>query len=649
MITSILRVGPVAAGGYPAALHTDRGAASDAWAREPVARCVIPASAALDDARAVLLGAVPDPAARRAVGKSLYDMVAATDVGRAWTDLLQDSPIRTYLDIRPAELRALPWELMTDPDRRHLFLDDDRACVRGDYRPGPVGEFLVPIRLLIVVGNARDPELRAADEVDAIRSALGEQLGEWHIEVLWEPTPNELFDRLEALRPHVFHFVGHGGTDDGLPMLELVTRQGIETLTSEMIDNVLRHGPKMVFLNACRTSYGDPAEAQLSTWAMAGAFEARGADAVLAMQGDIPSPSAVDFAGRVYAALAAGDPLDAAVRRARRALFAARDPAWALPSLLVRREPEHVLPWRLGVARPNAERATRAWNPTVRATIDRTREHWRLWGGPDFDDNGWHALLVGGGEKTGKTSLVRSCVFTWHLRGCQAVYVDVQAINDGKNVSWLDILRELAGTLAECVPDRAAVPVRRFLHRLSYLRRGELPPADLGEPDPGEVDPKDRRRWDPAHEGEPELRARLFTATRALLAEVAGGQRLVIALDHVAAALALELTAFLVPGLLVPIAEGQVPGVRVIVAEQTAITSGLLGDFARLAESLEVERFPQAQAIQIFREYGARVRRPYRDQWKRIVEELSTLPGPWLDPVMLTQLHAMLPREAGRP
>ncbi|MEO3858320.1 CHAT domain-containing protein [Acrocarpospora sp. B8E8] len=635
MITSILRVGPAAEGGYPAALYTDRDAAAGAWTREPVARCVIPASPSLREARAVLLG-VPDPAVRRATGEALYDLVAATDVGRAWTDL-RDSPMRTYLDIRPVELRALPWELMTDPDRRHLFLDDERPCLRGDFQPGRVGEFLVPIRLLIAVGNARDPDLRAADEVDAIRSALGEQPGAWHAEVLWEPTPTELFERFEALQPHVFHFIGHAGTDpfDDSPMLELVTGAGVESVTSEMVGNALRGGPRIVFLNACRTSYGqDAAEAQRATWAMAGAFEARGADAVLAMQGDIPSPSAVAFAGRVYAALAAGDPLDAAVRRARRALFTARDPAWALPSLLVRREPEHVLPWRLGVARQNAERATRSWYPTVLSTIDRTAEHWRLWGGPGFDAP-WQALLLRGEAKAGKTSLLRSAMFTWHLRGCHAGYVDVQAIKDGKNVSCLDILRAVAGTLADAHPE----PVRRFRHALVHLRQGRLPP-------PEGLDPDDGGRWEPAHEGEPELRARLFAAMRALLAEAAGDGPLIIALDHAGSAFSLELTDYLVPGLLVPIAAGEVPGVRIIVAERNA--DGL-GDYTGLAESLEVEKFPQAQTVRIFREYGARVRRPYRDQWKEIVETLSTLPGPWLDPSRLTQLHTLLPPSAGKP
>ncbi|MBO3752612.1 CHAT domain-containing protein [Streptosporangiaceae bacterium NEAU-GS5] len=641
MITSVIRVddliGGDGAGHYPVSLYTDQSGG------DPVAQCELPDPGDLETLRGVLLASVPNPAARLAAGRSLYQLIAGTAVGQAWGALLAGPDrIRTVFDMRAGALRTLPWELMLAPTQKHPFLDDAYGCVRGSFRPGVGPGFLVPIRVLIVVGDAHDPNLRASDEVDAVRWALREGLGAWHVEVLTEPSPDELVARFKALKPHVFHFIGHGTWEDGSPALQLGPAAANEPLTSYYMANSEVPAPRLVFLNACRTtSAAGPADAQAVGWGVAAAFEDLGADAVLTMQGDIASPSAVRFAGALYAALAEGKPVDLAVRSARRDLFRKQDDAWALPSLIVRRHPEQVLPWQLG---PGVDRDAvvkiakqEKWYTSVGQTVDRVAEHWALWDGPDVDAPGYQACLVGGEPEVGKSSLVRSCVFTWCLRGSQAVYVDVKTIKDGRTVSWVDVVRALVDALAGRLPGRAELPARRFRHQLVHLRQGRRPPT-VGD---DELTPDDNGPWEAETEEEGALRKELMAALRALLAEVAGGRPLTIALDHLARVLEHELTGYLVPGLLMPIAEGEVADVRLIVAERTKDARRLLGDFPMLARSCEVQPFRRAQAEELFREYSAMICRPYEGEWRMLVEQVSRLAAARLDPSDLSLLNRL--------
>jgi len=203
---------------------------------------------------------------------------------------------------------------------------------------------VVPISVLVVVGDPSDGLLRSDDEVDAILSALGSRHGEWHVEVAYAPTQPAFFQTLEAVQPHVLHFLGHSGLDIHSGDAGLQIRPGgpddAWTLTGDLLDNVVDEAPRLVFLNACRTAAESGASRTVSA-----AFVEHGACAVIAMQGDIPSGSAIEFTETVYRALAAWQPLDVAVRLGRRALMKLQQPVqrdWALPTLTVGVRPERV-------------------------------------------------------------------------------------------------------------------------------------------------------------------------------------------------------------------------------------------------------------------------------------------------------------------
>ncbi|WP_066362062.1 CHAT domain-containing protein [Herbidospora mongoliensis] len=592
---SVVRVDPKSAAGYPVVLVDDAG--------ERLLRHV-------DPAHVLALAGDASPQGRRELGRGLYDLVHDAALGPCQT---------VYLDVRDEELRALPWELMIGPDGRRPFLTEGTCWVRGAPQPSPRAEVLVPIRLLVVLGNTDDQALLAREEADAIRRSLRAHHGAWYVEVLDQPTPRQFFDRMDDVRPHILHFVGHSGIHplEGLPMLEFNGPGGSSGVTADMILNSISEPPRLVVLNACRTAYGPAA----SIWDLADAFHA---GASLTMRGDLPSRPAVVFAENFYDSLASGAGVGEAVRAARAVMFRESLPEWESPSLMVRRAAEDVLPWRFGVEDATAIRLAEL-HAEVAMTVDRTAERWRLWGGVDSDAPPYRALLVDGGSGVGKSSLVRSCLFTWRLRGCTAVYVDAGALRDGRNVPWLEVVRALADSL----PPLAGAA--RFRHQLVHLRRGLRPPA-------GPLDPDDGGLWDAANESEPHLREALFEALRSLLAEAGP---MTIAFDHLV--LVPELADTLVRGLLLPVADGLTGDVSVIVAEDD---DRVLGGFADRAQRLRVEPWDRAQTEEIFREFGARTNRPYQGGWKDASEWAKTNAAVFM-PSHLHMFHTMI--AMGRP
>ncbi len=620
---------------YALSLHIDDGH-DPGWAEQPVAEDSIPAdlpapaSGDLDIAaiRHALMTEPAQGATLRAAGDYLYSLLAGSQVGIAWAQAVTrfagnpngSGRLRTFFDVRPPELSALPWELMMRRNQTYPFLDNRHVCVRGSYRRAEETDrnVRVPIRLLIAVGDPHDAALRAEDEVDAIYSGLRDHPGEWHVEVLWGPTSPEFSACFLEVRPHIFHFIGHSVPSpyDEAPSLEFRPQAdgpSWELDNAQIVNTFEGAAPRLVFLNSCRSSdraYDDAERVQSRAAAIgvAQAFEEIGAEAVLGMQADIPSDPAVQFSGELYRLLADGMPVDAAVRDARQFLFRLRlEPvqrAWALPSLTVHGDPDDVLAMRLALTREAARQLIAERYGEIGSLVDRTAEHRRLWGGSDCGRLPAPAVLVTGAEKVGKSALVKSCLFTWSLRGCRVAYVDLRL--PGGRLHWLDLLRQIRNGLAAFLPDRADEPVRRFSHELAYRKEGLDPeplPAAGGRADDG-------GQWRPATEREPELREATFASARALLEEVAAGEPMLLAIDHLAMGMDDSVRDELGPRLLVPIAEETVGRVSVVVVETTGKAEDLLpARFRTRAAPVEVVPFPRS--IHYLRQFGALTRRPF--------------------------------------
>ena len=114
----------------------------------------------------------------------------------------------------------------------------------------------------------------------------------------------------------------------------------------------------------------------------------------------------------------------------------------------------------------------------------------------------------------------------------------------------------------------------------------------------------------------------MFAAARRMLQEVAGAEPLLLAVDHLAAGLADDIRNQIVPWLLLPIAEGQVDHVSVILVESSDRTQELLPDRLRRAETV-ITVHPFARDVHFFRQYGALTRRPFADTYRQIAEALQ--------------------------
>ncbi|MFC5667732.1 CHAT domain-containing protein [Kitasatospora misakiensis] len=389
------------------------------------------------------------------------------------------SPALTLLDVRPPRLRALPWELVADPGANVSLcvgagapgltfarVDPPKAAPAPARLPAhpQLPDLRLPLRLLIVVGDT-DAALRADGEIAGIRARLAEPFGEWHVEVLRAPDSVELADALRDLTPHVLHFIGHqqrDGADQGVLTVRPPGRGEPWQITGANVHGLLAaHVPRLVVLNACDTA-GRSAEPLLA------ALLRGGVAAVVGMSGGIGSGPAGRFAEAFYGALGRAEAVDRAVLAGRHALLkAALDRAdWARPVLAVRTHPDAVL-HRSPALRPAAESDARfadeRWN--LRHAVDRVAERRVLFDGFGPAGPAAPVTVVTGGPATGKATLVRSVLHTWHRNGALTLWVDLRVL--GRTATWLDLVHGVVdGLRAADAEDR---PLRLLEHRLAQL------------------------------------------------------------------------------------------------------------------------------------------------------------------------------------
>jgi hypothetical protein len=252
--------------------------------------------------------------------------------------------IRLRLSDTPG-LAELPWEVLYDTARsRFLCLSDRTPLVRFLEVPDPPRALTIrpPLQVLVMIASPSDyPQLDAEQEWTKLRAALAplEQAGQVQVTRLETAALAALRQRLRRADCHVLHFVGHGGFDphtrDGVLVLEDQTGRG--RLVSGQDLGVLLHDYdplRLVVLNACEGARADPADPFAGT---AQGLIQQGIPAVVAMQFEITDPAAITLARELYAAVADGYPLDAALAEARKAIWAdGNQVEWATPVLHLR-------------------------------------------------------------------------------------------------------------------------------------------------------------------------------------------------------------------------------------------------------------------------------------------------------------------------
>jgi CHAT domain len=572
----------------------------------------------LEQARAAALATGDPELSASQAGRKLWDLLLADTVHGWWRTEVErsdDAVVRTVLDVRAAELRGVPWELLSRGDGGPPFRSDRHPWVRATQTPlQPLEPLSVPVGVLVVVGEPSSTDLEVDDELAAIHEAYRGIPGRWSVEVLQAPeTKTRLEEVWRDVQPDVLHFIGHGTRLDGESVLAFEGALGRWPWRPNEVDELPDPAPRLVVLNACRTA--DPANGSQASWDFTEAFIRRGSAAVVAMQGDIRSAGAVEFSRALYSALADGKPVDVAAALGRRAIDARLrvdqdDRCWALPCLSVAAHPDQVLPIRVEpgdldrFSRPpisvHAQRLT--------GYVNQTRERRLFWRAVDPlpGKTCRNPLTVTGGPGFGKSAMVISALLTLRLRGRNVVYVDLAEAKGQlkKRISWLAVLRAIRDAMwNNWLPDAPDEPRRQFDHRLSFFKRHRDPPTwtpdDEVEDDGAEF---------PSEGDHYELWiGKIFRAYRRMLSGAAAEQPLLVVLDSFEAVEPADITDWLCPLLLQSVAQDRHEQVRFVLVGTEDELRPVTPEVRSLAgEPMEMRPFDQDHLLRLAREFSAR-------------------------------------------
>lgn len=244
------------------------------------------------------------------IGNTLWNRLALGNMAAEIKKLLSQT-CRIYLDLRSDILRSFPWEL-TRVDNLSLFSLEDTCWLVG--RPEstdaagkktPV-DWEIPMRIMVVIGNSpTDKKLNSELELEHIEFYAHNQNSEVLLNILTRPSAKELEQEFENFKPHVFHFIGHGGFDDSTPAKPTLSvfdakRGKNDPLDIEKIKKITRKSPpRIVLLNACHSATTEFLTAK-ETKTLADAFLDSGCPAVLAMRGEIRDDSSLSFCEAFY-------------------------------------------------------------------------------------------------------------------------------------------------------------------------------------------------------------------------------------------------------------------------------------------------------------------------------------------------------------
>ena len=435
-------------------------------------------------------------------GSYLYDLLAGAGAGGARLQELrrQGDGVRLLLDVRPESLARLPWELLHDSPR---WLGIDKTSPLLRVTPGFPGAATLapirwPLRILVVIGSRMgDRVVEAEAEISQLHDAFRRLSGLVDVVFLHQPSRATVRARFAKLRPHIFHFIGHGDVDGRRGRLFLhdpETGKNTAWHTSMISSDLAGWQPRLAILNACRTT---AVKAQEGAWRVADAFHGLNVPAVIAMQADIRGEAAAVFTGSLYSELARGAHLDVAVTVGRVAITDVADGHrdFALPSLTVSAPPESVLRMRFGVS-DEVHDHVRHLQDQWKHFVDRTEERRLLWEKLDpepdplerLEANGESnpdALTIVGVTQVGKSELARWCAIACESHGGNAAYIDFGGGGHIGVEGALELIRDRLGTSILHGPAnlQAFEQWSDAMNRLGLTKRsgGPLPPADALE------------------------------------------------------------------------------------------------------------------------------------------------------------------------
>ncbi|MEO8673156.1 MAG: CHAT domain-containing protein [Tahibacter sp.] len=257
-------------------------------------------------------------------GQRLFNFLFRGSLLQLYSRLPQ-GPVSMQMLSDRSELREVPWEYLTTPDRMPAP-HRERSVVRvhptcGVYGPTPK-KASEKIRVLFVSADPMDQAGVDWSEIKAVldRTLVAQMPGEATIDVVEGATRAGLLDILARRNFDVFHFFGHGDLRGGVGHLVLQDSKTGKSdfLSAEDLAVALAgKGVQLAMLSACLSGAGKYDD---DFGLIATALIRAGIPAVVANQYSIPIKSIAPFVGAVYTLLAQGAGIDQAVANGRVAL-----------------------------------------------------------------------------------------------------------------------------------------------------------------------------------------------------------------------------------------------------------------------------------------------------------------------------------------
>lgn len=298
----------------------------------------------------------------RAVGRALFDALVGDPVAATALSTVRDyaaaegRALSLHLHFPGAaqSLAALPWELLWPNEARPLLLSSAQPITLTRHldlaqavpSPRPGGRPLLLRAVMPEAGMEPDVQVEAQR---AARRAWEGLAASGDITVLPELRPATRTALTEAARTapaDILHFVGHGAMveGEGYLILDGPDDNWDRAPVSRLLPALA--GARLAFFAACQGAAVSVDEGGCLLSGVATSLSAAGVPVVIGMQLTVRGEAAARLSALLYAELAAGRSVQAALWAARLALFIEEPDgaSWYVPALYVRaREDEEVM------------------------------------------------------------------------------------------------------------------------------------------------------------------------------------------------------------------------------------------------------------------------------------------------------------------
>ena len=265
-----------------------------------------------------------------------------------------DRALRLKLRVEPPELAVLPWEYVYDREGRDDFVCLEEKLPMVRFLEGEAAmDFQVegPLRILGMIANPKpDSGIDPEKEKKRIRDVFANSAGDYEFQWVQGGTLGDLYQKLKEDSPwHVFHFIGHGGTES-FKQDEVTTTVGYVLMHdgqggsvqvyAKRLARVLRSSNlRLAIMNCCDSGRG----AGVSSLGGTLVQQAR-IPTVVAMQFHISDDGATRFSDQFYRALIKGESVENALTQARNFILAGNESTmeWGIPVLFTRTDPSGV-------------------------------------------------------------------------------------------------------------------------------------------------------------------------------------------------------------------------------------------------------------------------------------------------------------------